>query len=70
MKFEPEVIKYLKGDLFQTTLTVNIGKTKHNIISREATITDAIKNKSVIHIGCSDHIQIINQKIKTQLLAS
>ena len=38
---------------------------KYWIISREAAITEIIKNKDVIHIGCSDHIQIINEKIKT-----
>ena len=64
MKIEPEVLKYLKGDAFKTNLFVDIGKTKHKIISREAAITEMIKNKEVIHIGCSDHIQIINEKIK------
>lgn len=64
MKIEPEVLKYLKGDAFKTSLFVDIGKTKHRIISREAAITEMIKNKEVIHIGCSDHIQIINQKIR------
>jgi hypothetical protein len=64
MKIEPEVLKFLKGDSFQTSLTVNIGKSKHSIISREAAITGMIIGKSVIHIGCSDHQQIINEKIK------
>jgi hypothetical protein len=64
MKIEPGVLKYLKGDAFQTSLNVEIGKTKHKIISREAAIIDIIRNKNVIHIGCSDHIQIINEKIK------
>jgi hypothetical protein len=64
MKIEPEVLKYLNGEAFQTSLTVNIGKTKHRIISRETAITEMIKGKNVIHIGCSDHIQIINDKIR------
>lgn len=64
MKMEPEVLKYLNGDTFQTSLTVSIGKSKHRIISREAAITEIIKGKKVIHIGCSDHIQIINDKIR------
>jgi hypothetical protein len=65
MNIGPEVLKYLNGDAFQTSLTVDIGKSKHRIISREAAITEIIRNKSVIHIGCSDHIQVINEKIKT-----
>lgn len=64
MKIEPGVLKYLKGDSFQRSLNVDIGKTKHCIISRESAITEIIKNKDVIHIGCSDHIQIIDEKIK------
>ena len=64
MKIEPEILKYLKGEAFKTSLFVDIGKTKHKIISREAVITEMIVNKEVIHIGCSDHIQIINEKIK------
>jgi hypothetical protein len=63
MKIEPEVLKYLKGETFKTSLFVDIGKEKHKIISREAAITEMVKNKDVIHIGCSDHIPVINQKI-------
>jgi hypothetical protein len=65
MKIEPEVLKYLKGQTFQTSLTVTLSNSKHDIISREALITGMVKGKSVVHIGCSDHIQIINEKIKT-----
>src|SRR5450759_5427146 len=64
MKIEPQVLKYLKGDAFQSSLNVEIGKEKHKIISREAAITEIIRDKNVIHIGCSDHIQIINDKIR------
>ena len=63
MKIEPEVLKYLKGEAFKTSLFVDIGKSKHRIISREAAITEMIRDKNVIHIGCSDHIPVIKQKI-------
>ena len=64
MKIDPEVLQYLNGETFNKSLTVEIGKSKHRIISRETAITEIIRNKNVIHIGCSDHIQIINEKIK------
>ena len=67
MKIEPDILKYLKGDAFQTSLTVDIGKTYYNVISRETAITEIIKNKDVIHIGCSDHIQVINEKIRNNI---
>jgi hypothetical protein len=63
MKIEPEVLKYLRGEAFKTSLFVDIGKSKHKITSREAAITEMINNKNVIHIGCSDHIPVIKQKI-------
>jgi hypothetical protein len=65
MKIEAEVLKFLKGETFQTSLTVTLRNSKHDIISREALITEMVNGKSVIHIGCSDHIQVINEKIKT-----
>lgn len=65
MKIEPEVLKYLKGEAFRTSLFVDIGKTKHKIISREAAIIELIKAQNVIHIGCSDHIPVIKQKIES-----
>jgi hypothetical protein len=67
MKIEPEVLKYLKGDVFRSSLFVDIGREKHSIVSRESLITGIIKNKNVIHIGCSDHIQIINEKIRNNI---
>ena len=69
MKIEPGVLKYLKGDSFQRSLNVDIGKTKHCIISRESAITEIIKNKDVIHIGCSDHIQHIDRHLTKVFLA-
>ncbi len=67
MKIEPGILKYLKGEAFQNNLNVVIGKEKHEIISREATIINLIRDKDVIHIGCSDHIQIINSKIRNNI---
>ncbi len=67
MKLNQEVLRYLKGELFQTTLAVNIEKKRHPVISRESAITQIINNRSVIHIGCSDHISVINEKIKNNI---
>jgi hypothetical protein len=64
MKIDPQLLKFLKGDEFQTSLNVVIGYEKHKIASRESVITELVKAKSVIHIGCSDHIQVINEKIQ------
>jgi hypothetical protein len=65
MKFDKQILKYLNGESFQTSLTVDIEKTGYEIIPRETAITEIIKKSNVIHIGCSDHIQVINEKIET-----
>jgi hypothetical protein len=65
MKFEPQILKYLNGESFQTSLTVDLEKTGYEIIPRETAITELIKNSNVVHIGCSDHIEVINEKIAT-----
>ena len=65
MKYDQQILKFLNGESFQTSLTVDLEKTKYEIIPRETAIIDLIKNTNVIHIGCSDHIQVINEKIQT-----
>lgn len=67
MKIDPQVLKYLKGEAFQSSLNVEISKEKHTMISRESAITGIIRNTDVIHIGCSDHLQIIKDKIKNNI---
>jgi hypothetical protein len=67
MKIEPQVLKYLKGEAFQSSLNIEISKEKHLMITRESAITEIIRNTAVIHIGCSDHVQIINDKIKNNI---
>jgi len=64
MKIEEGILKYLRGEILDTGLKVQIRRNKYPVISRESQIINIIKNKSVIHLGCSDHIQIINSKIK------
>jgi len=65
MEFDQQILKFLNGESFQTSLTVDLENTKYEIIQRETAIIDLIKNTNVIHIGCSDHIQVINEKIQT-----
>ncbi len=67
MKIDPQVLKYLKGEAFQSSLNVELSKEKHGMISRESAITAIIRNTDVIHIGCSDHLQIIKDKIKNNI---
>lgn len=67
MILNDEIYKYLKGEAFLTNLPVEIGRSRHKAISRESAITKIIKGQTVIHIGCSDHIPIIKEKIKNNI---
>jgi hypothetical protein len=64
MKIGSEIVGYLKGTEFSNSLEVNLEKTKYLPVSRENAITEMIKDSDVIHLGCSDHIPIIAEKIK------
>ncbi len=63
MKLDQEIFKYLKGEKFSNSLSVEYDSTRYEAISREAAITGLIKDSNVIHIGCTDHIPLIREKI-------
>lgn len=65
MKINNEILKFLRGESFSNSLIVEISKTKYEINTREKIILEIVKNQDVIHMGCSDHIQIIQEKIKS-----
>lgn len=64
MKIEQDIISYLSGEKFRNNLVFKIDKQKQDDITRESAIIRLIRNKSVIHIGCSDHVPIIDEKIR------
>lgn len=55
---------FLKGEQFDNKLIFNIKNTYYKPSSREGYLNTLIYGKSVIHVGCVDHIEIIEQKIK------
>jgi hypothetical protein len=63
VKLDQEIFKYLKGEKFSNSLSVEYDRTRYEAISREAAITGLIKDSNVIHIGCTDHIPLIREKI-------
>jgi 2-polyprenyl-3-methyl-5-hydroxy-6-metoxy-1,4-benzoquinol methylase len=67
MKIDENILNHLSGKLFRTDLTFDLSREKFAPVSREKAIAELIKNKKVIHIGCTDHIQIIKEKIKHDL---
>jgi hypothetical protein len=63
VKLDQEIFKYLKGEKFSNSLSVEYDRTRYEAISREAAITGLIKDSNVIHIGCTDHLPLIREKI-------
>lgn len=63
MKFNQEISEYLNGEKFSNSLTVELERTRYEGKSREAAITELVKDTNVIHIGCTDHIPLIQEKI-------
>lgn len=63
MKFDQEIFKYLKGEDFSNSLTIELERTRYESQSREVIISGLVKDSNVIHIGCADHIPLIREKI-------
>lgn len=67
MKINADILRYLSGEELSTGLKIEMSREKYPVVSREAHITDLVRNKKVIHVGCSDHINIIKDKIRNKL---
>jgi len=63
MKFNKNVVDHLKGERFSNGLQVPIANNSEQLYSRRDYIIKKIKNKRVIHLGCCDHLPLIDDKI-------
>lgn len=63
MQFEELVMKYLNSIKFANGLSIIISEKGKNITSRFEILKNIVKNKNVIHLGCCDHIPLIEKKI-------
>jgi hypothetical protein len=67
MNFDKQVFDYLDGNLFSSGLNVTISHPESVILNRFDLLEDMVKGKHVVHIGCVDHLPLIDQKIKNNL---
>jgi hypothetical protein len=63
MKFKKDDYQFLKGERFSNGYKIEIGK-KQDLRDRISLIRKAVKNKTVLHFGCVDHLPLIEDKIK------
>jgi 2-polyprenyl-3-methyl-5-hydroxy-6-metoxy-1,4-benzoquinol methylase len=64
MKFEKKVEPYLNGTSFSKGLKVQIAQGMESANDRLQIIENLVAGRSVIHVGCVDHIPLLDEKIK------
>lgn len=57
-----EARQYLKGESFSNSLKLSISKSESRILYRIPEIESIVKDKSIIHVGCVDHLPLIEEK--------
>jgi len=58
-----EIVAYLNGEKFCSSLHMDLGNTTHDIVYRIEFLKSLVRGKKVIHVGCVDHIELISNKI-------
>ena len=64
MKFDSGINQYITGEKFSSALQIPFSLYKFEDIDRPSKIAQIAKNKRVIHIGCCDHLPLIEEKIR------
>ncbi len=65
MKFDAATLDYLKGRKFSNSLTVNYDY-KQPIPNRIQLLAGLAKGKRILHLGCLDHLPLIDAKISSR----
>lgn len=58
---------YITGKAFSNSLMVKITSTEKSIPFRMETIESIVARKKLIHFGCADHIELIEEKISRNI---
>jgi len=66
MKFDLKIEKHLTGELFSAGLDIPFYKEKYPNKTRIEKIVEVTKDKQVIHVGCADHLPLIEEKIRNR----
>jgi hypothetical protein len=62
MKLDQQTLEYLNGKKFSNSLVIPYSY-REDIPNRVRFITELVKGKKVIHLGCLDHLPLIAEKI-------
>lgn len=64
MKFSTEINQFISGEKFSSALQVPFSPEKFEDLNRVEKVVSITQNKRVVHIGCADHLPLIEEKIK------
>lgn len=64
MKFDAHVLPYLSGEEFSNGLRLKIAQPERSVPTRIERLERLARGRKVIHVGCVDHIPLIEQKIE------
>ena len=64
MKFSDEDMLHLTGKKFSNGYKLSLKYDERRTLTRINCLVDIMRNKKVLHIGCCDHVPLIEKKIK------
>ncbi len=67
MKFDKTIQDFLKGNQFSNGIKVEVSQSETTILSCLEILDKLLKKQKVVHLGCCDHIPIIEGKRKNNL---
>lgn len=67
MKFPIDLLPYLKGEKFSNGLEFRISEPEPSILSRFSYLEKLVAGKNIIHLGCCDHLPLIDDKIRKNI---
>jgi len=67
MQFDKDIPDYLHGEKFSNGLAIAISHSGEPVIDRFQIIESLCANKNIIHLGCVDHLPLINKKIEQNI---
>lgn len=66
MKLSTKYTEYLNGSKFSKGISINISTVTDDYRTRREIILGQTKGKKVVHLGCCDHVPLIEEKIAKQ----
>jgi len=64
MKFNQHTLDHINGNIFSNGLKIKVAKPEKKILYRLEYLKNLIKDKNVIHLGFTDHVPLIKEKIR------